>query len=124
MIQGLETIILLFFANIMMTIAWYAHLKLGQFEWFQRWPLILVIVFSWGIAFFEYCLQVPANRLGFDGNGGPFSLMQLKIIQEAISLTVFTTMAITMFRTETLQWNHVVAFVLIIGAVFFAFLKK
>jgi len=89
MIQGIETVILLFFANIMMSIAWYAHLKLGQFEWVQRWPLILVILLSWGIAFFEYCLQVPANRLGFEGNGGPFSLMQLKIIQEVITLLVF-----------------------------------
>ena len=75
------------------------------------------------IALIEYFFMIPANNIGSRINGGPYSLMQLKIIQEAISITVFTTMAITMFRTETLQWNHVVAFVLIIGAVFFAFLK-
>jgi uncharacterized protein (DUF486 family) len=85
--------------------------------------LILVIIAGWGIAIIEYFFMIPANTSGSRINGGTYSLMQLKIIQEAISITVFTTMAITMFRTETLQWNHVVAFVLIIGAVFFAFLK-
>ena len=120
MIQGLETIILLFFANIMMTIAWYAHLKLGQFEWFQRWPLILVIVFSWGIAFFEYCLQVPANRLGFDGNGGPFSLMQLKIIQEVITLLVFVLFSMVVFNMQ-LHWNHIAAALCLILVFYFVF---
>lgn len=120
MIQGLETVILLFMANIMMTCAWYAHLKLDQFDWFHRWPLILVILFSWGIAFFEYCLQVPANRIGFEGNGGPFSLMQLKIIQEVITLCVFIVFSMTVFHMQ-LHWNHIVAGICLILAVWFVF---
>lgn len=80
-------------------------------------------MFSWGLAFFEYCLQVPANRIGFSDNGGPFSLFELKIIQEVISLTVFTVMATFMFKGETLHWNHVAAFVCLIAAVAFAFMK-
>ena len=120
MTQGLETVILLFFANIMMTVAWYAHLKLGQFDWFQRWPLILVIVLSWGVAFFEYCLQVPANRIGFEGNGGPFSLMQLKIIQEVITLVVFVLFSMAVFRMQ-LHWNHIAAGACLILAVWFVF---
>lgn len=120
MVQGLETVVLLFFANIMMTVAWYAHLKLDQFEWFHRWPLILVIVVSWGVAFFEYCLQVPANRIGFDGNGGPFSLMQLKIIQEVITLVVFILFSMAVFNMH-LHWNHVVAGICLILAVYFVF---
>lgn len=106
-----------------MTFAWYGNLKLKEMHISNDWPLILVILSSWGIAFFEYSLMIPANNIGSRINGGPFSLMQLKIIQEAISITVFTTIAITIFKTETLQWNHIVAFVCIISAVFFAFLK-
>ena len=114
---------MLIFSNVFMTFAWYGHLKLQEMKISTGWPLILIILFSWGVAFFEYCLTVPANRIGFNGNGGPFNLMQLKVIQEAISLTVFTVIAVTVFNNETLQWNHIVAFVLIIAAVFFAFLK-
>ena len=117
------TVVMLVFSNIFMTFAWYGHLKLSEMKISTDWPLILVILFSWGIAFFEYCLTVPANRIGFAGNGGPFNLMQLKVIQEAISITVFTVIATTVFNNEALQWNHIVAFVLIVGAVFFAFLK-
>ena len=87
------------------------------------WPLILVILFSWGIAFVEYCLMVPANRIGSNINGGPFSLIQLKVIQEVISLTVFTLIVTLVFKGETLQWNHLVAFVCLILAVFFCFIK-
>ena len=86
-------------------------------------PLILVILFSWGLAFFEYCAQVPANRIGFDGNGGPFNLMQLKVIQEAISLTVFTLIVTLLFKGQPLQWNHLAAFFCLLLAVFFVFLK-
>lgn len=78
MIQGIETVVLLFVSNIFMTLAWYGHLRLQQSGVSSNWPLMGVVVFSWGIAFFEYCFQVPANRLGFSGNGGPFSLVQLK----------------------------------------------
>ncbi len=122
--QGIITIILLIVSNTFMTFAWYGHLKLQQSnESVSHWPLILVILFSWAVALLEYCAQVPANRIGFIGNGGPFSLFQLKIIQEAISLTVFTVMACLMFQNESLHWNHVVAFIFILLAVFFAFLK-
>ena len=117
------TIILLIGSNICMTFAWYGHLKLQQMHISDGWPILLVILFSWGIAFFEYCLQVPANRIGSNINGGPFSLMQLKVIQEVISLTVFTAMALVMFRTQTLQWNHIAAFLCLVLAVFFVFLK-
>lgn len=87
--RGLSTIGLLILSNIFMTFAWYGHLKLQEAKIITHWPLIGVILFSWSIALFEYCAQVPANRLGFAGNGGPFTLMQLKIIQEVITLVVF-----------------------------------
>ena len=78
---------------------------------------------SWGIAFFEYCLTVPANRIGFIENGGPFNLMQLKVIQEVISLTIFTIIVTFLFKGQALQWNHIAAFLCLILAVFFVFLK-
>lgn len=134
--KALSTIVLLFAANVFMTIAWYGHLKFaadkaakaaqaaaGATENTSPAPLIVVIAVSWGIAFFEYCLQIPANRIGFAGSGGPFSLFQLKIIQEVLSLTVFVVFALTVFRTETLRTNHLISFALLIGAVFFAFKK-
>ncbi|MCQ2182126.1 MAG: DMT family protein [Bacteroidales bacterium] len=117
------TIILLIGSNICMTFAWYGHLKLQEMHISDGWPLILVILFSWGIAFFEYCLQVPANRIGSNINGGPFNLMQLKVIQEVISLTVFTVLVTIFFKNEPLQWNHFVAFGCLVAAVFFVFLK-
>ena len=110
-------------ANVFMTIAWYGHLKLSEMKISTGWPLIAVILFSWGIAFFEYCLTVPANRIGFLGNGGPFNLMQLKVIQEVISLTVFTLIVMFVFKGQALHWNHVAAFACLVLAVFFAFLK-
>ena len=121
--KAVWTILLLVTSNIFMTFAWYGHLKLQEMKISTGWPLSAVIVFSWCIAFFEYCAQVPANRLGFIGNGGPFNLMQLKVIQEVISLTVFTVMALFMFRTQSLQWNHIAAFLCLVLAVFFVFLK-
>lgn len=121
--KALYTVLLLLASNVFMTLAWYAHLRLQQAGVSRSWPLIGVIVFSWAIAFFEYCLQVPANRIGFDGNGGPFSLMQLKVIQECLSLIVFTILANMMFQGQSLQWNHVAAFACIVAAVFFVFVK-
>jgi uncharacterized protein len=121
--QWLWTILLLIGSNICMTIAWYGHLKLQEMHISDSWPLIAVILFSWGIAFFEYCLQVPANRIGSNINGGPFSLMQLKVIQEVVSLTVFTVLVMVFFKGEALHWNHIAAFVCLIMAVFFVFLK-
>jgi len=121
--QWFWTILLLVVSNIMMTFAWYGHLKLQEMHISDNWPLILVILFSWGIALFEYCAQVPANRIGFVGNGGPFNLMQLKVIQEVISLTVFTIIVTVMFKGQPIQWNHLAAFGCLILAVFFVFLK-
>ncbi|MCM1503475.1 MAG: DMT family protein [Bacteroidales bacterium] len=121
--KALSTILLLVTSNIFMTLAWYGHLKLQEMKVSSGWPLFAVILFSWAIAFFEYCAQVPANRIGFTGNGGPFTLMQLKVIQEVISLTVFTIVAMFIFRNQSLQWNHIAAFICLILAVFFVFLK-
>ena len=121
--HGFWTILLLIVSNIFMTFAWYGHLKLQEMKISTSWPLILVILFSWGLAFFEYCAQVPANRIGFNGNGGPFNIMQLKVIQEVISLTVFTVIVTVMFKGQALQWNHFAAFLCLVAAVFFVFLK-
>ncbi len=121
--KALYTVLLLITSNVFMTIAWYGHLKLQEMKVTTGWPLIGVILLSWGIAFFEYCAQVPANRIGFAENGGPFSLIQLKVIQEVVSLTVFTLIVTLMFKNQALQWNHFVAFFLLIMAVFFVFLK-
>ena len=122
--NALYTILLLLASNVFMTLAWYGHLKLQQTGFFTNaTPLIFVILLSWGIAFFEYCLQVPANRIGFEGNGGVFSLMQLKVIQEVISLTIFTVLITFFFKGQPIQWNHLVAFFCMVLAVFFVFLK-
>lgn len=118
------TILLLIGSNIFMTLAWYGHLKLQEMKISTSWPLIAVIAFSWLVAFFEYCLQVPANKIGFSGNGGPFTLMQLKVIQEVISLVVFSIIAGVLFQGQSLHWNHAVAFLCLVAAVFFAFLDK
>lgn len=107
-----------------MTFAWYGHLKLKSAGIGKDWPLIVVILISWGMAFLEYSFQVPANRIGFNENGGPFSLFQLKIIQEVISLTVFTVIAILLFQGQKLQWNHLAAFLCLVGAVIFTFLPS
>lgn len=122
--HGLGTILLLIVSNIFMTFAWYGHLKLQQMKLISdNTPLYIVILISWFLALFEYSCQVPANRMGFVGNGGAFTLMQLKVIQEVISIAVFTIFTIVFFRGETLQWNHFVAFGCLIAAVFFVFLK-
>lgn len=109
-------------ANVFMTLAWYGHLRLQQAGVSTGWPLIGVIAFSWSIAFFEYCCQVPANRIGYSGNGGPFSLVQLKVIQECVSLIVFAIIANMLFQGQALHWNHLVAFGCLIAAVYFVFL--
>ena len=121
--QGIYSVILLVCSNVFMTFAWYGHLKMKEeFSWFSALPLIGVIAFSWGIAFFEYCLQVPANRLGFRENGGPFDIMQLKVIQEVITLVVFAVFSCVAFKME-LKWNHLAAFVCLVLAVYFVFKK-
>ena len=117
------TILLLVVSNVFMTFAWYGHLKLQTAGISTDWPLWLLIVFSWAIALFEYSFMIPANRIGYVGNGGPMTLMQLKVTQEAITLIVFTVITIFVFGGETLRWNHIAAFVLLVGAVYLAFLK-
>ncbi|MCL1868594.1 MAG: DMT family protein [Paludibacter sp.] len=117
------TIVFLIISNIFMTLAWYGHLKLQDMKITNNLPLYGIILFSWGIALFEYCFQVPANRIGFRDNGGPFSLMQLKVIQEVITLVVFTIFALLAFESEKLHWNHIAAFVCLILAVYFVFMK-
>ena len=121
--NGLYTILLLLLSNVFMTLAWYGHLKLSQSGISNHWPLFAVIAFSWGIAFFEYCCQVPANRLGFIDNGGTFNLVQLKVIQEVISLIVFAIVAQVLFSGQSLHWNHLAAFLCLIAAVYLVFMK-
>ena len=117
------TILLLTLSNTFMTFAWYGHLKFKDMKWSQNLGLISIILISWGIALFEYILQVPANRLGFKEQGGPFSLMQLKVIQEVITLTVFVIFSLVFFKNETFRWNHLVGFVFLVLAVYFIFRK-
>lgn len=121
--NGWYTILLLIGSNIFMTFAWYGHLKLQQEHVSDNWPLIGVIAFSWAIAFIEYCMLVPANRIGFEGNGGPFSLVQLKVVQEVISLIIFAVIANMLFQGQQLHWNHIAAFVCLVAAVYFVFMK-
>lgn len=122
--KGLLTVILLVISNVFMTFAWYGNLKLQELKISTDWPLILVILASWGLALVEYFFMIPANRIGSDITGGPFNLVQLKVIQEAISLVVFSLIVTLCFKSQTFHWNHLVAFVLLVAAVFFAFLKK
>ena len=117
------TIGLLVVSNVFMTFAWYGHLKMKEYKWFESLPLISIILISWAIAFFEYIFQVPANRIGFRENGGPFTLLQLKVIQEVITLVVFTLFSTIAFKNETFRWNHLVGFVFLILAVYFIFKK-
>ena len=119
----LLTIGLLFLSNTFMTFAWYGHLKFKNMNWFSSLGLFSVILLSWGIAFFEYCFQVPANRIGFEENGGPFNLWQLKVIQEVITLIVFTLFSVFFFKNETLRVNHLIGFGFLILAVYFIFKK-
>lgn len=121
--SGLYTVVLLICSNIFMTLAWYGHLKLNETGVSTHWPLIGVIAFSWAIAFVEYCFMVPANRIGFAENGGPFSLMQLKVIQEVVSLVIFCIVANLLFQGQSLHWNHIAAFACLILAVYFVFMK-
>lgn len=121
--KSVLTIGLLVMSNVFMTLAWYGHLKFHEMKWFKQLGIISIIAISWGIAFFEYCFQVPANRIGYSGNGGPFSLVQLKVMQEVITLVIFTLFTLVVFKTETFKWNHAVGFVFLILAVYFIFRK-
>ena len=121
--KAFYTILLLICSNTFMTVAWYGHLKFKTMKGFDALLLMLIVLISWGIAFFEYCFQVPANRIGFQENGGPFSLIELKVIQEVVSLLVFTAFTLVVFRTETFRWNHIAGSVCLILAVYFVFRK-
>jgi uncharacterized protein len=121
--KALITIGLLVLSNTFMTFAWYGHLKFKQWSWFNGLSLVGVILISWGIALFEYSFQVPANRIGFVDNGGPFTLWQLKVIQEVITLTVFTVFTIVFFKNESFRLNHAIGFGFLILAVYFIFKK-
>jgi uncharacterized protein len=123
MMKPLYTILLLIASNTFMTFAWYGHLKFKEMSWSQNLGLISVILISWGIALFEYILQVPANRIGYKEYGGPFSLVQLKVIQEVITLSVFVVFSILFFRNEVLKVNHLIGFVFLVLAVYFIFKK-
>lgn len=118
----LLTIFLLVVSNIFMTFAWYGHLQLQNKGVTRNWPLYAVILLSWGIALIEYCFLIPANKIGFSGNGGPFNLFQLKVLAEVISITVFTVIAVLMFQGQKLQWNHIAAFICLVGAICFVFM--
>ena len=119
--RGLYTILLLVASNAFMTLAWYGHLRFREMAWSKNLGLAGVILISWGIALFEYALQVPANRLGYRANGGPFSLVQLKVIQEVITLVVFVVFSMLVFRQETFRLNHLIGFVFLVLAVYFIF---
>ena len=121
--KGLYTFLLLTCSNVFMTFAWYSHLHLQKTPWFSKLSLPLVVLFSWGIALAEYSFMVPANRIGYIGNGGPFNLWQLKVIQEFVSLTVFTLITIFIFKSETLRLNHIIGFCFLVLAVYFIFKK-
>jgi uncharacterized protein len=121
--KAFYTILLLVLSNIFMTFAWYGHLKFKEIRWLETLPLIGIILISWGIALFEYCFQVPANKIGFKGNGGPFSLIELKVMQEVITLVVFMLFTLIFFKTETFRWNHLLGFLFLVLAVYFVFKK-
>lgn len=119
--RSIASVGLLVLSNTFMTFAWYGHLKFKDVKLLDALGLFAIVLISWGIAFFEYCFQVPANRIGFEGNGGPFSLVQLKVIQEVVSLTVFVVFTLLVFKTENFRMNHAIGFFFLILAVYFIF---
>ncbi|MGB9701696.1 MAG: DMT family protein [Candidatus Kapaibacteriota bacterium] len=121
--KGVIALILLVISNTFMTFAWYGHLKFQEMKGWNKLSIFAIILISWGIAFFEYIFQVPANRIGYQNYGGPFSLVQLKVIQEAISLTVFGVFTFFIFKNEAIKTNQLIGFALLILAVYFIFKK-
>ena len=114
--ERFQVIGLLLLSNAFMTVAWYGHLRFGQLKWFEHAGLASFILISWGLAFFEYCFQVPANRYGH----GQFSAAQLKTIQEIITLAVFCGFSV-LYLKEPLRWNVLAGFAMIVGAAFLIF---
>ena len=124
MTKILLTILLLIISNSFMTLAWYGNLKLQDMKIISpNTSIVIIVLISWCIALLEYSFLIPANRIGSDINGGPFSLVQLKVIQEVISCLVFGVIVSVLFKGETLQWNHLVAVLFLVLAVYFVFLK-
>ncbi|PSL06370.1 DMT family protein [Cecembia rubra] len=121
--KGLLTILLLVLSNTFMTFAWYGHLKFKEMRWFENLGIVSIVLISWGIAFFEYIFQVPANRIGFRENGGPFSLVELKVLQEVITLIVFMAFTFIFFKNESIKANHLIGFFFLVLAVYFIFKK-
>ena len=121
--KAIIPVVLLSISNVFMTLAWYGHLNWKNFGWFQKLGLAGIIMLSWGLAFFEYVFQVPANRYGFKGNGGVYSQVELKTIQEFLSLSVFGIMTTLVFKSEKLAWNHLLGFGLMVLAVYVVFKK-
>jgi uncharacterized protein (DUF486 family) len=119
--KGLWSILLLIVSNSFMTVAWYGHLKYQNVSKNALLGLLGIVLASWGIALFEYFFQVPANRIGYQGTGGPFSLVELKLVQEVISISVFVIFTLLFFRSESFRLNHIFAFACILGAIYFTF---
>lgn len=119
--KGIGAVALLVCSNLFMTLAWYGQVMFKSR--FERLGMLAVIGVSWLVALFEYCFMVPANRLGSVEYGGPFSIWELKVIQEVVSLTVFTIIVLLVMKNEALKWNHLVGFVCLVAAVFFIFKK-
>ena len=124
MSKSLITVLLLIVSNSFMTLAWYGNLKLQDMKVISpNTSIVFIVLISWCVALLEYAFLIPANRIGSDINGGPFSLVQLKVIQEVISSVVFGVIVSVLFKGETLQWNHFVAVIFLVLAVYFVFLK-
>lgn len=121
--KGIYSILLLIASNVFMTAAWYGHLKFTEHKKLAGIGIFAIILISWGLAFFEYCLQVPANRIGFKEHGGPFSLLELKVIQEVITLLVFVCFSMIFFKNETFRLNHFIGMGFLVLAVYFFFKK-
>ena len=121
--KGLYTILMLVVSNVFMTFAWYGNIKLSEMGIMKDWPLILIILASWGVAFFEYSFMIPANRIGSVVHGGPFTLVQLKVIKEAVSLIIFMIISIKVFKMGEFNWNHLIGFGFLVLAVYFIFKK-
>ena len=119
--RGLGAVALLICSNLFMTLAWYGQVMFKSR--FERIGILAVIGISWLVALFEYCFMVPANRLGSAEYGGPFSIWEMKVIQEVVSLTVFTVIVLLVMKNEALRWNHLVGFACLVAAVFFIFKK-
>lgn len=119
--KGLISILMLVLSNAFMTLAWYGHIVFKSK--IEKFGMVAIVLITWGIALFEYCFQVPANRIGSAQYGGPFSLWELKVIQEVITLVVFTIFTVVFMKSETLRWNHLAGFVCLVLAVYFIFKK-